>query len=136
MPHAYLEGQNVEIMANSDNVLRAGLTDKHINVEELLKHVIFEATAPAVLNPSSSHRVFASPAEEFQLEQFHLQKDSMELINTTTAEIFLLLEGALQLQAGSEEMEVFKGDSIFVIAQTPLSIKALSDLDLFRATLP
>jgi len=49
LPHAYLEGQNVEIMANSDNVLRAGLTDKHIDVPELLKHVKFEPTYPNIL---------------------------------------------------------------------------------------
>ncbi|MGZ3940605.1 MAG: mannose-6-phosphate isomerase, class I, partial [Flavisolibacter sp.] len=49
LPHAYLEGQNVEIMANSDNVLRAGLTDKHIDVAELLKHVKFETTIPNIL---------------------------------------------------------------------------------------
>jgi mannose-6-phosphate isomerase len=44
LPHAYLEGQNVEIMAASDNVLRAGLTDKHIDISELMKHVRFEPT--------------------------------------------------------------------------------------------
>ncbi len=44
VPHAYLEGQNVEIMANSDNVLRGGLTNKHIDVKELLKHIKFEPT--------------------------------------------------------------------------------------------
>ena len=37
VPHAYLEGQNVEIMANSDNVLRGGLTNKHVDVKELMK---------------------------------------------------------------------------------------------------
>ena len=42
VPHAYLEGQNVELMANSDNVLRGGLTPKHIDVPELLKHTLFE----------------------------------------------------------------------------------------------
>jgi mannose-6-phosphate isomerase len=46
VPHAYLEGQNVELMANSDNVLRGGLTPKHIDVPELLKHIIFEGIEP------------------------------------------------------------------------------------------
>ena len=41
VPHAYMEGQNVELMANSDNVLRGGLTPKHIDVSELLKHTHF-----------------------------------------------------------------------------------------------
>ena len=42
IPHAYLEGQNMELMANSDNVLRGGLTPKHVDVPELLKHVVFD----------------------------------------------------------------------------------------------
>ena len=76
MPHAYLEGQNVEVMANSDNVLRAGLTDKHIDVPELMKHVEFKATLPHVLHPeAAAHRVFLSPAEEFELHQYQLQKN-------------------------------------------------------------
>src|SRR5699024_6743476 len=42
LPHAYLEGQNIELMANSDNVLRGGLTQTHVDVEELLKHTRFK----------------------------------------------------------------------------------------------
>ena len=49
LPHAYLEGQNVEIMSNSDNVLRGGLTSKHVDVPELMKHVKFEYTIPNII---------------------------------------------------------------------------------------
>ena len=49
LPHAYLEGQNVEIMSNSDNVLRGGLTPKHVDVKELMKHVKFEPTIPNII---------------------------------------------------------------------------------------
>ena len=47
--HAYLEGQNIELMANSDNVLRGGLTPKHIDVKELIHHVNFVPTNPSIL---------------------------------------------------------------------------------------
>ena len=47
--HAYLEGWNVELMANSDNVLRGGLTNKHIDVPELMKHVVFDEVHPQVI---------------------------------------------------------------------------------------
>ena len=50
IPHAYLQGQNIELMANSDNVLRAGLTPKHVDVPELLKHVVFEETKPGLMS--------------------------------------------------------------------------------------
>lgn len=136
LPHAYLEGQNVEIMANSDNVLRAGLTDKHIDVSELLKHVKFEPTVPRILNPSSNHRIFASPAEEFQMEQYSLQKGENLAISTTTAETFLVLDGLLRVREANKEYVFKKGDCFFVVAETFLQAEALSDLNLFRVTVP
>jgi mannose-6-phosphate isomerase len=135
MPHAYLEGQNVEIMANSDNVLRAGLTDKHIDVPELLKHVKFEATIPNILNPGSKHKIFSSPAEEFELQEYSLEQDEVENIETRTGEIFLLMNGFLEI-ASNAKMEMKEGDSIFVKAGTNMRVKALSQINLFRATVP
>ena len=54
VPHAYLRGLGVELMANSDNVLRCGLTPKHVDVPELLRVVRFEAGSPSVLRPGTS----------------------------------------------------------------------------------
>ncbi len=54
IPHAYLNGLGVEIMANSDNVLRCGLTPKHVDVPELLRVVRFEPSDPGVLRPEAS----------------------------------------------------------------------------------
>ena len=56
VPHAYLDGLGVEIMANSDNVLRCGLTPKHVDVPELLRIVRFEASDPGVLRPEAVAR--------------------------------------------------------------------------------
>lgn len=136
LPHAYLEGQNVEVMANSDNVLRAGLTDKHIDVAELLKHVKFEATVPKTLHPQSNHKIFSSPAEEFELQQYCLQENECENIKTRTAEIFLVMIGSLQVTAATVQSEFNKGDSFFVIAKTDIQVKALSPTNLFRITVP
>jgi mannose-6-phosphate isomerase len=136
LPHAYLEGQNVEIMANSDNVLRAGLTDKHIDVPELLKHVKFESTVPGILNPRSKHRVFSSPAEEFEMQQYDLREGEEENISTHTAETFLVMDGSLEVKESNEELKFIKGECFIVAAETGLRIKALSDLNLFRVTVP
>lgn len=135
LPHAYLEGQNVEIMANSDNVLRAGLTDKHIDVAELLKHVKFEATIPKILNPQSHHKIFVSPAEEFELQEYDLSKGETITIKTSTGEIFLLMKGMVEVIT-KEKMELKTGDSIFVKAGTDMTIRPLSQINLFRATVP
>jgi mannose-6-phosphate isomerase len=136
LPHAYLEGQNVEIMSNSDNVLRSGLTDKHIDVAELLKHVKFEATIPDILNPQSHRKIFISPAEEYELQQYLLNKGDEEKIETRSGEIFLLLEGTLEAISGNEKMQINKGDSIFIKAGCNLTINPLLNINLFRATIP
>ncbi|CAM5480094.1 hypothetical protein SCALM49S_06566 [Streptomyces californicus] len=75
VPHAYLDGLGVEIMANSDNVLRCGLTPKHIDVPELLRIVRFEATEPGVLRPEaapSGEELYETPADEFALSRYTL----------------------------------------------------------------
>ena len=136
LPHAYLEGQNVEIMANSDNVLRAGLTDKHIDVAELLKHVKFETTIPNILKPQSNHKVFTSPAEEFELQEFSLPEGVTVSIKSTTAEMFFLMDGILKLDADGKSMQMEKGECIFVAAGTELVVRPTTAVDLFRATVP
>jgi len=76
VPHAYLEGQNVEIMANSDNVLRGGLTTKHIDVKELMKNIKFEETIPVILLPEkiNNEEVYRTGAPDFKLSRFELYK--------------------------------------------------------------
>jgi mannose-6-phosphate isomerase len=72
VPHAYLGGLGVEIMANSDNVLRCGLTPKHVDVPELLRIVRFESGAPGVLAPEADpagEELYATPIDEFRLSR-------------------------------------------------------------------
>ena len=134
LPHAYLEGQNVEVMANSDNVLRAGLTDKYIEVGELMTHVRFEATIPRVLRPEvSGHTIFSSPAEEFELHQYKL--DKMEQITSEAGEVWLLTSGQLRL-AGSGNMEMKKGEAVFVPAGTLVQLEPEIPSVLYRVTVP
>lgn len=75
VPHAYLDGLGVEIMANSDNVLRCGLTPKHVDVPELLRVVRFEAGDPGVLRPEAApdgEEVYETPIDEFRLSRYVL----------------------------------------------------------------
>jgi mannose-6-phosphate isomerase len=134
MPHAYLEGQNVEVMANSDNVLRAGLTDKHIDVNELMKHVRFEATEPRVLGAQSgkTHKVFNSPAEEFELHQYLLAKEQRQFIKADAPEILLLIEGAVEM--GGKQLS--KGTAVFLLPGHGVEILVRETTTLFRVTVP
>lgn len=65
--HAYMEGQNIECMATSDNVIRGGLTSKHIDIDQLLKIVKFESVKPEIILPVNG--VYLTPASEFQLSR-------------------------------------------------------------------
>jgi mannose-6-phosphate isomerase len=70
--HAYLEGQNIECMATSDNVVRGGLTTKHIDTGQLIKMVRFESTPPKVIKPqkiSSTQLEYPVPTSEFGLKK-------------------------------------------------------------------
>lgn len=97
LPHAYLEGQNVEIMANSDNVLRGGLTSKNIDVPELLRHVKCEASFPHVI-PFAGHGaepLYHSPVPDFSLQVLELKSSSQKEWLEERGGILLITEGEL-----------------------------------------
>ena len=74
--HSYLQGIGLELMANSNNVLRGGLTRKHIDVDELLRVVRFDAAPAAVIEPETidpMRQRYRVPALEFELERITLE---------------------------------------------------------------
>jgi mannose-6-phosphate isomerase len=80
--HAYLGGVGLELMASSDNVLRGGLTEKHIDVAELLDVARFEPTAPDPLAPRAAapgFSVYETPAAEFRLGLLDLASSELGL---------------------------------------------------------
>ncbi|TKV28363.1 mannose-6-phosphate isomerase, class I [Arthrobacter sp. NamB2] len=73
--HAYLNGLGIEVMASSDNVLRGGLTPKHVDTDELLSTVVFEPLAPPALSPEYTlldQELYRPPFDEFQLQRIVL----------------------------------------------------------------
>lgn len=137
LPHAYLEGQNVELMSNSDNVLRAGLTDKHIDVAELLKHVSFVETVPDVLGSYADVKEethFQTAAEEFELYQYQLQESKIKL-KARNAEIIFILNGEASVNTNNEFLPIKRGEAVFIVADTSYSISA-SSAEIFRAATP
>ncbi|MFB7918723.1 mannose-6-phosphate isomerase, class I [Streptomyces sp. NPDC056061] len=132
VPHAYLDGLGVEIMANSDNVLRCGLTPKHIDVPELLRIVRFEPTDPGVLRPEASpsgEELYETPADEFRLSRFDLSPgaDPVDLTRGTP-QILLCTAGAPK--AGT--LGLTPGASVFVPAGEKTEVSGTGTL--FRAT--
>ncbi|MFJ4914299.1 mannose-6-phosphate isomerase, class I [Streptomyces sp. NPDC088726] len=132
VPHAYLDGLGVEIMANSDNVLRCGLTPKHIDVPELLRIVRFEATDPGILRPEASpsgEELYETPVDEFRLSRFDLSPggDPVDL-TAATPQILLCTAGAPR----TGDLGLVPGDSVFVPAGEKAEVSGTGTL--FRAT--
>lgn len=140
LPHAYLEGQNMEIMANSDNVLRGGLTNKHVDVPELMKHVRFEETHPNILKGEpgqvKEERVFHTPAKDFELSEITLSTGQQAKLDVQSLDIFLLLKGDIIVSAGELKLPRSSGESFLAAAGSKISIDATSDATLYRATVP
>ena len=116
--HAYLHGTGIELLANSDNVVRAGLTGKHIDIPELIK-----LTDPAVGVPLLEGRdlgdgawVYDSPAPEFRL--YLAEPGSAELtLPTTGPRLVLCTEGTVTLRdAAGNALKAARGESCFLSA--------------------
>lgn len=118
--HAYLEGTAIEIMANSDNVLRGGLTPKHVDVPELLATLVFKGQAPEVLKPVESgpgERVYRTPAREFELGLLDVAADRPFTPSPGRGvEILLGLAGETRILAGGEGASLGTGRSVLVPA--------------------
>ncbi|MFF2616281.1 mannose-6-phosphate isomerase, class I [Kitasatospora sp. NPDC058046] len=139
VPHGYLSGVCVELQANSDNVLRAGLTPKHIDVPELLKVVVFEAGAPEPLEPAPvegtpGEELYPVPIDEFRLSRFVLDGADRE-IDGRTPQILLCTEGATRLTAADGTvLDLARGQAAFLPATgTPTRLSGTGGT-LFRAT--
>ena len=140
LPHAYLEGQNVEIMANSDNVLRGGLTPKHVDVPELMKHVKFEPTIPNIITgkPADGDRiVYPTPAADFELGRLQIPKgQSIKLVSHST-EIFLVFSGSVEVtENGRKGFKRNKGEAWVSFDGAGSEIKAAEEAVLYQACIP
>ncbi len=120
--HAYLEGVGLELMANSDNVLRGGLTPKHIDVPELLKVLSFESRPVNILKAvkkNKNEQIYASEADEFVLSVVSASAGSpYRSSKSRSVEIMLCTQGTADLKDnGTQEIiNIKKGDSAIIPA--------------------
>ncbi|MEV7345648.1 mannose-6-phosphate isomerase, class I [Streptomyces sp. NPDC093544] len=132
VPHAYLNGLGVEIMANSDNVLRCGLTPKHVDVPELLRIVRFEAGDPGILRPEASpdgEEVYETPIDEFRLSRYVLPQDAApHELTAATPQILLCTAGSVRVDGST----LAPGQSVFVPAGEKVEVSGPGTI--FRAT--
>lgn len=131
-PHAYLQGVALEVMANSDNVLRAGLTPKYIDIPELVANVKFVAKPAAELltQPvkNGAELDFPIPVEDFAFSLHDLSQTETTIAKESAAILFCL-EGEATLHKGEQRLVLKPGESAFVAAnESPVSVSGTGRL--------
>jgi mannose-6-phosphate isomerase len=139
--HAYLGGTGLEVMANSDNVIRGGLTPKTVDRDELLRVARFQ---PGPVRPIQPERVepgrsvYPSDAAEFRLERIRPAPGrEVEGPGKRCVEIHLCLQGEGSFLQGSrnEALRFYRGDALLVPARAP-AYRVQGDAVLYRVTVP
>ena len=139
--HAYLDGVGIELMANSDNVLRGGLTPKHVDVPELLNVLNFKEREIDILSPEESNeceRIYSSHADEFVLSVITLKRNLTCYSPTNrSVEILLCTDGEVIITdlGNNDKLAFGKGKSIII----PSAVKRYcieGNATLYKAAVP
>lgn len=130
--HAYVSGAAVEVMANSDNVLRGGLTPKHVDVPELLRVLDFTPRAPSDLAPTTSsvgpEVVFATPAPEFRVSRVRLDGTALKRaasveLDARGPQLLVVTEGTVSVRSSGRgagrAIDVPAGSGLWMAASDP-----------------
>jgi mannose-6-phosphate isomerase class I len=141
--HAYLEGSGMEIMASSNNVLRGGLTPKHVDVPELLKNVAFEGGPAEILRGASKsdsrETVYPTPAEEFELSRIVLDADRPYRAGSDhDVEILVVIhseEGRnIEIASDKQALTLGQGRACLIPRGLPYTMTAADRTMLYKAT--
>jgi mannose-6-phosphate isomerase len=127
--HSYLQGTGVEILANSDNVLRGGLTPKHVDVPELLRVLDFSYGDIPVLRgePVGGRCVYPTGAAEFELSRIELAAGLAVRLDGGRPTILICTEGAVRV---GESLTARRGESVWIPASDPeLMVRGIGSSD-------
>lgn len=136
IPHAYMEGHCVELMANSDNVLRGGLTPKHIDVPELMKHISFDAVIPNVMKGISGRdgeTLYPCPVQDFGIAKIELAAGASYEATSSSFEILIVTEGGVVI---NNTLALKRGEAAGIFADADYTIQSSGRSVLFKAFVP
>lgn len=138
--HAYLHGMGVEIMANSDNVLRGGLTPKHVDVPELLRVLDFGAASVPILDPEQCgpfERLYRTPAPEFALSILEVDEGDAVEVGADGPQVVLCTAGSSRMECDGRTVELVAGESAWISAadRNPVLRGRARGTQVFRARL-
>lgn len=147
-PHAYLYGNGIEIMATSDNVIRAGLTPKFKDVPTLLSMLTYNTGHPTIIephsitspssptSPSPHVSIYAAPVKEFVLYRVLAEKTTFSLETSGYAAILFCIQGSASVTiASGNPTSIDEGDSFFLSANTTASLNCSASFLLFIASI-
>jgi mannose-6-phosphate isomerase len=138
--HSYLEGVGIELMASSDNVLRGGLTSKHIDADELIRLLDFTAFHPRVLSPTGGgcEGIYETGAREFVLSVIRV-KSGQSCLPAHQGRVTILLctegEAAIRAENGEDQTVIRKGDSVLIPASVD-GYHISGDALIYKAAVP
>lgn len=139
IPHAYLRGQNIELMACSDNVIRGGLTPKHVDIPALLQVIDCREVEPQIIPVAVQNQAtftYATPADDFALTQLRYQTATIHSYVAKNAEILLVMQGKIEIRTPQTSLILKQGESAFICANTNYHIQGIDAGYAIKAGLP
>ena len=138
VPHAYLRGQNIELMACSDNVIRGGLTPKHVDIEQLLKIIDCSEIVPQIIAPAPQNQVYTypTPIADFALSNMPYAKNTEISDRTLNGTILLVMAGEISLEAAQQKLTLKQGQAAFIEADTDYRVHGMQEGYAVLAGLP
>ena len=138
VPHAYLRGQNIELMACSDNVIRGGLTPKHVDIEQLLKIIDCSEIIPQIIAPAPKNQVYTypTPIADFALSNMPYAKNTEISDRTLNGTILLVMAGEITLEAAQQKLTLKQGQAAFIEADTDYRVHGMQEGYAVLAGLP
>ena len=139
IPHAYLRGQNIELMACSDNVIRGGLTPKYVNIDALLDIIDCREIIPQIIPAapiSANVHDYLTPASDFALQRMRYEKETCLTLRFDSAAILLVMKGVIEISQNSTALCFTQGESAFIEAGEGYQLKGIDDGYCFIAQLP
>jgi len=144
--HVYLEGVGMELMANSNNVLRGGLTPKHVDVDELIKEVTFKGETVEILDPLTDPTApglgrYQTTASEFELQRldalgagrtFELSSRSPEILFPS----HVTSKDTIKIHSDHSSITLTRSKPVLICSGVKYTVELTEGLTLFRATVP
>lgn len=138
--HSYLKGFGIELMGNSDNVLRGGLTSKHLDVEGLIRILNFSPSRVQIIRPisiSEVERILPTPSLEFSLSIITLKNGKfLKSQASRNVEIMICLKGDGVIQSPNQKPLTFRQGMSWVIPASAGIYTIRGNAKIYKSTVP